>query len=356
MLSANFFDGQSARPQPVRLYLHHESAGAMLEVQDQAGLALLVVPFKTVQVSEPMGRAPRTLRFSNGALCEVADLAGLRELLQATQRQESWIVRLQASWSATLLAFAGVILFIAVCYYIVLPAAAKIIAPRLPASVNRALSEGTLQSLDKSMLHPSRLSAERQTAILSTIQHFAQQNPSLPAYRIFFRSAPKVGSNAFALPNGDIVIFDELVAIARNDQDVLAVVAHELGHVKLHHGLRQLIQGTVVSLAVGAYFGDFSSVATSLSTMVLQSNYSRNFEREADQFAGRLLLHSQLGVEPLAFMLRQLEKEHSKKTGKNTDNDDRHGDNSNSDWLSSHPDTSERIQRLENMARKGLGQ
>ena len=102
--------------------------------------------------------------------------------------------------------------------------------------------------------------------------------------------------------------FDQLVELASNDNEVAGVIAHELGHVAYRHGLRQLIQSSVVSFVVGVYFGDVSSMAASFGALALESRYSREFEREADAYAARRLLAAGLGTEPLAAMLESMEK------------------------------------------------
>lgn len=148
-----------------------------------------------------------------------------------------------------------------------------------------------------------------------------------------------MGPNAFALPNGDVVIFDQLIRLAENDDEVAGVIAHELGHVAHRHGLRQLIQSSVVSFVVGIYLGDVSSVAASLGALVLESRYSREFEFEADAYAARTMVAAGRGTEPLAAMLERLEKSH-----------DASG-SAGAGWsgLSSHPETAERIARLRAM-------
>src|SRR2546426_7673245 len=45
--------------------------------------------------------------------------------------------------------------------------------------------------------------------------------------RLEFRASRIIGPNAFALPSGIIVVTDQLVRLARNDEQVLAVLAHE---------------------------------------------------------------------------------------------------------------------------------
>ena len=62
---------------------------------------------------------------------------------------------------------------------------------------------------------------------------------------------PRGPVNAFALPGGIIVVFDELVELAGDDERVLGVLGHELGHVVHRHSMRQLFQ----ALGVGALAG-----------------------------------------------------------------------------------------------------
>jgi len=103
--------------------------------------------------------------------------------------------------------------------------------------------------------------------------------------RVQFRGGGDIGANAFALPDGTVVFTDEIVHLAHNDDELLAVFAHEIGHVKYRHGLRATIQGSVLSFAVGMLVGDVSAAADMLAALPLlltTSSYSRDFEREAD--------------------------------------------------------------------------
>jgi Zn-dependent protease with chaperone function len=189
-------------------------------------------------------------------------------------------------------------------------------------------------------LQPSKLPPARQAEIGERIGAFAARHGELPRYKIHFRSAPAIGPNAFALPNGDVVIFDELLKLATDDSEIVAVVAHELAHVAHHHGLRQLLQSAVVSAVAAAYFGDVSSAAAGLAAMVLESRYSREFEFEADAFAGRLLLADGASTAALERMLARLD----------TAQRQRRGDQDAASSLASHPETTERIAALKQLA------
>jgi Zn-dependent protease with chaperone function len=62
-------------------------------------------------------------------------------------------------------------------------------------------------------------------------------------------------ANAFALPNGRVVVTDELVELLKNDSDALrAVLLHEIGHVQHHHSIRLAAQAAVSNRCICSYF------------------------------------------------------------------------------------------------------
>ena len=237
MIAAYYYDGRSSKRQNAALSLSHDQ----LIVAGDWGRRQ--ARLNEVKISEPMGSAPRTLRFNDGAFCEIADTAGFASLLAAAGHKETLSVRMHQRWGMVLGALGTVIAVVVAAYLWLLPAAADYLAPRLPETLVAQLSDAALASLDEHMLEPSALPPQREVAISRRMAAFATQN-KLPAYKLHFRATPKgMPPNAFALPDGDIVIFDSLLN-ELSDDEAIAVFAHELGHVAHHHGLRMLIQGT----------------------------------------------------------------------------------------------------------------
>jgi Zn-dependent protease with chaperone function len=142
-------------------------------------------------------------------------------------------------------------------------------------------------------------------------------------------------------------VTDELVKLAPDDEAVLAVLAHELGHLNRRHSLRMLIQGSIVAGLVAWYLGDVSSVAAGLPTLLLQSRYSRAHEREADRFAATMLKANGIPPRRLADMLSRLEAAHRDRAGKAADGAQEDQQRpAFADYYSSHPATKERIDAL----------
>jgi predicted Zn-dependent protease len=89
-------------------------------------------------------------------------------------------------------------------------------------------------------------------------------------------------------------------------------------------------------MLMAVWLGDVGTLATALPAFVLEARYSRDFEREADAYAARVLAANGLGTQPLADLLVRLE---ARQAGPS----ERGG---LGEYLSSHPATTERIRAL----------
>lgn len=341
MVNALYFDGVSARRQSVTLH----AAPGSLEVRGEEGLR--VVPLSGIRISSRLGNSPRLLYFADGSHCEITDHEAFELLLrQAGLAPLSLISRLENSWRHALAATAFFAIFIVVLIYWGLPWAAEVAAGRIPASVTLSMDTHFLDSVDDGMMQPSKLSDARQAELRKRFEGLRDAD-GLPPHRLVFRSSPAIGANAFALPGGTVVVTDQLVKLADNDEEVLAVLAHELGHVKERHPLRQLLQSLVVGLAMAWYLGDVSSLLAAAPTMLLETSYSRNFERRADRYAVNMLRINGIAPTRLADILEKLEASH-RETGNKKDNEP---SSHVFQFLSSHPDTSERIRDIRSAPR-----
>lgn len=299
-IAVHFYDGKSSRRHHATL----ATEGSRVRVSGDWGQR--EAELADTRISEPMGSAPRTLHFADGSYCEVGDTAGLAGMLAAIGHREPLSVRMQRRWSVVLTSLAAVIAMVVASYLWLLPAVADAMAPRLPSAWVAALSQASLESLDAHLLEPSKLPPQREAELSRRMAAFAAAG-KLPAYTLRFRAAPKdMPPNAFALPDGTIVIFDALLE-QLSEEEALAVFAHELGHVAHHHGMRMLIQSAVVSTVAAVYLGDLSSLVAALSTAMLQSNYSQSFESEADRYAARALQRDGKPAMLLATALEKLE-------------------------------------------------
>lgn len=217
-----------------------------------------------------------------------------------------------------------------------MPMFAHYLAFHLPADTLSGVATQTEQQLID-MTGTSKLDAAKQAHIRQLYDRYIAPAQS---QRLIFREGQMFDANAFALPNGKIVLTDELVALAGNDQALIGVLAHEHGHVVERHSLQQAISGVGVSVLIAWLTGDVSDLAAGLPTALLAMHYSRDFEREADEYAIKHLQAQRLSVLPLAEFLARLEQR-----SKTEQEADGWSDQATA-WFESHPATAERIERI----------
>jgi Zn-dependent protease with chaperone function len=340
-VAADYFDGRTARAHKVTLIL----AGDRLRVTGDA--IEREEPLHALRVSEPMGDAPRLISFPGGAHCEVRDHPGLGALLERSGHVDGWVVRLQHRWRAALASVVITVAALAAGYFWGLPALAEWIAFSIPEKLLVQMGSGTLQFLDRAALRPTKLPAARQQELRHAFDRLVAPDGVKARHEIIFRRGAGVGANALALPDGTIVVTDELVKLAAHDEEIIAVLAHELGHLNRRHSLRMLIQGSIVAFVIAWYIGDVSNVAAGLPALLLQARYSRDNEREADHFAAAMLKANGISPRRLGDMLLKLEAAHRARVeGKDKRRQDDGADGPLTDYYSSHPATRERIESL----------
>ena len=233
------------------------------------------------------------------------------------------------------------------------PWTSKKIAHALPHATNQLIASNTLDFLDKYIFDVSEISAEQRQKIR---MHFKSKVAPLSAsndeiqYKLHFRlwkdsnlSIP----NALALPSGDIIVTDKFVQLCKNQEEMDAVLLHEMGHIVHRHTLEMVIESTFVTVAVMMIAGDSNGLAdmgVGLGSLLVSSSYSRGHEAEADRYAFEQMLLAK--IDPIAFsnimnrmtLYMQTPSISTKKTTEEESEVDI------LDYISSHPSTKQRVE------------
>jgi Zn-dependent protease with chaperone function len=137
------------------------------------------------------------------------------------------------------------------------------------------------------------------------------QRPNLPySFKVVEIPQP----NAVALPGGFIYVTTGLLGFVRSDHELAAVIAHEVAHAALGHGLemqRRANRAMFITLLVAVFTRDPNLVGgASVMGGAMMSGYSRDLEREADLMSVDYLVrtpYSPVGVLTLLERLHRLE-------------------------------------------------
>jgi predicted Zn-dependent protease len=135
--------------------------------------------------------------------------------------------------------------------------------------------------------------------------------------------------NAFALPDGNIMVYSGLIQECKNAEEIAGVMAHELAHIDENHIMKKLARefgATILSSISGGK-------AAEIAKMITSTGYSRRLESEADEFAVQYLLKAQIDPNPMAdfmFRLANMASDIPKYMS----------------WMSTHPESEERAKAI----------
>lgn len=281
-ISGMYYDGECARSVPVRLEI--ELSG-LIRAEPPC---FEPVPIAKVRIASRIGSMPRAIKLPSGAHIETEDHAALDAWRRRFGLGHDFGYLLESRWTVALAALAAVALILAGGAAWGVPWVSQRVAAALPERILAQLGDGTLHALDQTVLGPSALDTDRQRQLAALFRSILPHPDAEPGYRLLHRDGRWLGANAFALPNGMVVITDQLVALAEDNDEIAAVLLHEVGHVVHRHGVRQVVSHAGLAALATAIFGDVSAAGTlvlALPNVLLESSYSRAMEEEADAYA-----------------------------------------------------------------------
>ncbi len=161
----------------------------------------------------------------------------------------------------------------------------------------------------------------------------------LPEVRVHVLEVQPV--NGLAAPDGRIFLTRGFLkrhnAGEITTEELVSVVAHELGHVALGHSNRRMLDFSganalrvVLVMTLGRLIPGLGLVIANALTGLLTARLSRQDEYEADAYAAALLTKAGLGVTPQVNLLAKLDRMAGHAGGGPV-------------WMLSHPPTQDRI-------------
>ena len=166
------------------------------------------------------------------------------------------------------------------------------------------------------------------------------ERPNLPWE---FHVVDDAAVNAFAIPGGFIYVTRGLMSSINNEAELAGVIGHEIAHVTHRHSVQQISKSQLAQLGLGigsilssdiAKFGQLAGAGLSL----LFLKYGRDAENQADQSGFRYALGQNYDVRQMPNVFATL--------GRLSEGS---GAGKLPEWLSTHPEPGNRIERLEKM-------
>jgi beta-barrel assembly-enhancing protease len=138
--------------------------------------------------------------------------------------------------------------------------------------------------------------------------------------------------NAFALPGGKVFVNAGAIMQTDSEAELAGLLAHEVSHSALSHGFQLTTKGNLTANLV-SYLPYVGNTASSLIVL----NYSREMEKQADLFGTRILVNAGYAADGVRNLMAKLKESQQQ------------NDPEPPEWLSSHPNSQERIAYMEKL-------
>lgn len=294
-----------------------------------------------LEVSQALDDIPLSITFPDGGRFMPADNHAFRQWY-FQHRKPGLVYRLERRKRSIFAALVGTVLACVMFVMVLLPWLSGVIARQLPVSIEQQLGRYSALFLEHQGFESSSLPAARQAQLQALFKD------ALPAdmrnqtgLRLRIMQFPG-GANALMLPDGTLVLSDELVALAKSDDALASVMLHEIGHYRYRHSLQMMVRSSLIAFTMMWVIGDVNGIGDTLLQSVVFVNemrFSRAMEREADAFAMEEMQRQGRALNAMAQIFSALSHEHRPT-----------GDFTLPDWISTHPAMEERLERIEDAA------
>ena len=333
--SAKFYDGKTSTVHVVSVDL----SGSILRISSQNGEGLASWSLNTLTIIElPSSPAPGVIssdKFPDARL-KIDDGKGWKYLTSRIPKANKTSSRLLPTHWSSFFGYGAVSVLSITLLFMMFPRILSNLAYFIPASWETELGQNVITQLVDG--HRICAGPKGQAALDKLTKTIKSQFKRDIEYSVQIIDNRNV-LNAFAAPGGHIVFYRKVIEDAGSPEELAGVLAHEMAHIELYHTTKGLVRDMGLTAALSFMIGHLGSLDTAIK-FLNQMQYSREDERAADNHAKITLNALNINPEGLGDFLERVSKmeqalEELDFKGKEY-----------LDYLSSHPNTIERIKAL----------
>lgn len=226
------------------------------------------------------------------------------EFMKENNRVDIHTRLLHLSKPKIILLTVGLFTSLLLAYFYALPPLAEKSATLLPESVDNELGELFM----KSEIDPEDVDSLKTKSLEAFAERIDFQNRK--SLRFMVVRSNQV--NAFALPNGQIVIYSGLLDKLQSFEELAALLGHEASHINNRHSIKLLTRNLSNYIVVSLLLSDINGIAAILLENAQQLHtlsFSRDFEREADSQGLEILIKNHINPQGIIGLFEILENE-----------------------------------------------
>jgi beta-barrel assembly-enhancing protease len=290
-IEAKYFDGQSSVSHKVILNTSERFEELSLQFSDGSRFIWYAedLLFEQYGISLEIRNGKHS-----GALLQIKDVAFTKHFFEAMKLKKKIDVHhriLNLGFPKIIAIALTMFALIVLAYFYLLPPMAEKSAALLPESFDTYLGD----------LFMGTFLDENSTDVKKTahLQAFADQIEFSNTKPLRFTVVNSSEINAFALPNGQIVVYSGLLNKMQSPTELAALLGHEAAHVNHRHSTKMLCRNLAGYLLISLILTDVNGIMAVLADNAHQLHnltYSKKFEEEADEEGLKILMNN--GIDP----------------------------------------------------------
>jgi beta-barrel assembly-enhancing protease len=331
---AQYYDGLTSKPQLTSITF--ESLSEKIHFYTQEGESKQWELNQILFDKRPNGF--HLLNKSNSSeYLKVADFLFVDQLNdhRAEQGYITWYEKLIGLSKASIFGIAlGILSVFALIYLYAVPFLAEQAVALIPESYDDKLG-------DTAWLE-SQYKEDTDVEKSATLTAFANSLKLNNRKKLHFTVVDSETVNAFAMPDGNIVVFTGIIDKMQSYEELVGLLGHEASHVNQRHSMKMLCRSLSGYLLVSVLVGDANGIMAVLASnadAIQSMSFSRSFETEADNEGFKILKNNRIDPKGMIHLFERLNEEKSIDIP---------------EFLSSHPVTDDRIENI-NKQIKGDG-
>ncbi|MBL7901617.1 MAG: M48 family metallopeptidase [Bacteroidia bacterium] len=303
-VAALYFDGQSSASRPVVLQFDEPFLELHLLF---AGENTMVWPLSELRFENYGQVLEIRSQLHSGALVKTEDPGFSQAFIKAMKQNKHVDVhsRLLGLGFSKLMVLALVLIaLVGLAYFYALPPLAERAATLLPESFDEEIGNIVMESI----IDEEEIDVEK----TKVLQSFASRLRLNNTKALTFTVVHSEQVNAFALPNGQIVVYSGILDGMNSPEELIALLGHEATHVNKRHSIQMLCRNLSGYMVVSLLLSDVNGIMAVLADNAQQLHslsYSRRFEKEADEEGLSILMNNHANPYGMVQLFEQLEKE-----------------------------------------------
>lgn len=303
-VDATYFDGKSSASRHIILDFHDSRNELYLQTDEGVTLVWYLADLQMEQYGLVLEIRNNK---DSGAILKVENLEFSRqfyEKMKLNNRVDLHMRLVNLGFSKIVAIAVSLLALIVLSYFFVLPPVAEKSASLLPQSFDDYIGDMFMETF-----LPENDVDSVETSYLNEFAAELNLHNQKP---LDFTVVKSDEVNAFALPNGQIVVYSAILDEMKSSDELVALLAHEATHVNERHSVKMLSRNLAGYMLVSLLFSDINGIMAVLAENAQQLHslaYSRKFEQEADEQGLQILMDNKVNPFGMVQLFEHLEDE-----------------------------------------------